>query len=133
MLAFGASAPVSAVYSAPPKPVVVTTVANVGIDQTQERWLRVLRALHGFYDLVDSWDGQGAAAPSPSLTTSAIRVAEYLRFSKEMPPTSVVATPAGTVLLAWHGTSCREIEVVDPDHVEEMIVGPDGKATHREI
>jgi hypothetical protein len=108
-----------------------TSVAKVAIDRSQEKWMRVLESLNGLRELSDSWDGQGAAAPTHLLIESAFQLALFLRGSGVPPPTSVVATPAGTVLLTWHGATYREVEIVAPYRAEWMTVGEDGVATHR--
>lgn len=130
MLTLGGSLPVSTAYARPLEPYMSTSVSKVSIDRSQEKWMRVLESLSGMRGLPDSWDGQGAAAPSHKLVESAIELAGYLRSTNVPPPTSAAATPSGTVLLTWHGMPYMEIEIVIPYRAETMTVGEDGVATH---
>lgn len=130
MLTLGGISPGSTAYARPVEPYITTSVSKVGIDRSQEKWIRVFESLSGMRGLTDSWDGQGAAAPSHKLVESAIELAGYLRATNVPPPTSAVATPSGTVLLIWHGMPYLEIEIVVPYRAETMTVGEDGVATH---
>lgn len=121
-------------YSRPIDPYIQTSITRAEIvDQVQERWGRVVHSLLGLLSLRDNWDGQGAVAPFAGLVRSAVELAETLRHSDAPPPTTAVATPAGTILFGWNGSSYFEIEVLAPDRAEWLSVNQDGVATHGEI
>lgn len=118
-------------YSRDVDPCTTTSVTRANIAHRPEaKWDNVLRSLYGLKSLQDNWDGQGSAAPSADLIQSAVELAEFLR-RVSTPPTTAVATPAGTILFSWEDQSTYyEIEVMAPYRAEWMFVDQNGVATH---
>lgn len=96
------------------------------------RWNTVIGRLEGLSTVEADWDGQGAAAPDPVAIRSAVGAAMQLRDSGWTPPDSAYATPAGTVLLAWHcgDGAYLEAEALGSGDLEWMHVEPGQETRH---
>jgi hypothetical protein len=97
-------------------------------------WDEVVEKLSTLFSLRDNWDGMGAVAPSGALVQSAVELIDTLRQLDFPPPSTAVATPAGTVLFGWHNDPAYfEIEVVAPYRAESMTIDEYGNVTHDEV
>lgn len=121
-------------YSRPAEPCVGTGVslyADTGDPRVRE-WRLVIEALMELINLQDDWDGQGAEAPSYDVIDTANKIAEALLERGDPSPGSAVATPAGSIILAWQENSIyRELEVVTSEQIEYMFIDQDGVSSHR--
>ena len=77
--------------------------------------------------LQPNWDGEGAEGTSSVLLWSVENLLRRMYKQQEAPPSRIVATPDGTVLIEWQDQHAyRECEVVDPGKVEWFLQGPNG-------
>ena len=131
--AWGGSCQVA--YSKPAEPCVVTGVErDVIVRGAKSGWDLVVRELDHLQLLRDNWDGDGSKAPSLATVGRAVRTAELLAAHGYPAPTTATATRAGGILITWEDDPAyREIEIVGPERIEWMTIGPDQKAEHGEI
>ena len=77
--------------------------------------------------LQTNWDGEGAEGPSRVVMRSVENLLGRLYSLNEPPPSRIVATPDGTVVIEWQDNLVyRECEVVDPGRAEWLVQYPDG-------
>ena len=94
-------------------------------------WANIFEAVRKISALADNWDGLGAEAPSPAVQSSAVEFAHALRRCGYAAPSSVVASPDGTVLFMWRGEFFyRDAEITEPHHAEWMQIIPGQSPTH---
>jgi hypothetical protein len=135
MFGMATAAPESPASSQPVDPYIHTTVSPATfVDRTNDRWCRVIQSLQQLKSLRDDWDGQGALAPSIGIVEAAIGLAELYRQHDYSPPTTALATPAGTVLFEWRRqTTYYEIEIVSPGRAEWMLIDEGRAPMHGEF
>ena len=82
-------------------------------------WTERIDDLLAVRGLEDDWDGEGTAAPDPSLVDGAIALCQFLQSHGFAPPDRVHASVNETVFLEWHTPiGYREIEVLSPMEAE---------------
>lgn len=110
-------------------------LSSSGLWSSQEatyevEWDRRFRDLNGIAGLKDNWDGEGAEAPTQALWRSARDLLLHMRDQNELPPTRIVPTFDGTVLIEWQGPyGYRECEITSPFLVEWFFQPPEGEST----
>jgi len=94
------------------------------------RWDRAIQAVLALDGLEADWDGQGAVAPLPDLVREAAGLCRRLWDAGNPGPSTVVATPAGSVLFTWdNGGVYREAEVA-VDGIKWMFVDGTNPVVH---
>src|SRR5947209_5833746 len=84
-------------------------------DTPAQAWAPLLDELLRLRTLPDDWDGEGTAAPDPTLVDGAITLALYLRDTSTLPADRVIASVNGTIYFEWHTLrGYLEIEVTSP-------------------
>lgn len=83
--------------------------------------------------LADDWDGMGATKPQPQLVESAAELIRLLRDRDLSPPSRIVASPTGSIVIEWQSLDIYiEAEITKPYHVEYMLERPHQPAKHWE-
>lgn len=116
-----------------------------GVDERQHRssnamdaelqWRRLERDLSLLARLPDNWDMGGATSPSPEVLASVAALLEMLRTdTAHMPPSRVVASPNGSIVLEWQTPfGYSEIEIAEPYHGDCMYTDDAGEMEHGEV
>lgn len=92
-------------------------------------WHTRLRDLDDVALLKADWDGDGAEVPSRALLKSARALLMHLRTQNELPPTRIVPTLDGTILIEWQDQQeYRECEVSSPSLIEWFVQYPGGES-----
>jgi hypothetical protein len=120
---FGAS-------SGPMSPSGLSTSVESEFDR---QWTERAADLRRIRSLRDDWDGEGAEAPRPEVVDSVEDLLELLRRNQSLPPPSrVVASPNGSVIIEWQmeGGAYREAECSEPYRAEWMLEVPNRPTTH---
>jgi hypothetical protein len=92
----------------------------VSID-TDESWCQCLDQLESLRLLADNWDGDGAIPIPQEIADTAECYVLELRRSGHAPPTAIVASPAGNVVIEWDSvTRYVEAEIEAPGVIELM-------------
>ncbi len=118
-------------YTRPVESMVKTTVSRSRIaNQLRPTWRDVIRAIESLRQLRDDGDDSGAIAPALDIVDSAMDLARVLSETDLGLPTTVLPTPAGSVLFTWEWPVYLEIEIREPYFAEWMLVDPDGVAKH---
>jgi hypothetical protein len=96
------------------------------------QWQRGFLALSKFVSLDADWDGEGAAAPDVDIVNSVAALLAQLKAARlSDPPSRVLPTPDGGVLVEWQGNGYyRELEVFKSFEGEVMTVLPDREPFH---
>ena len=108
-----------------------------GVTSTTEgdAWNRCIEDLLKMPGLPDGWDGSDAVAPRADIVDSAIALINLLQDDPEaLPPSRVVASPNGTIILEWQmGPDYMEAEVIEPYHAECLLHRPGKPEAYWEI
>lgn len=84
-----------------------------------QAWPQLIDDLLALRHLEEDWDGQGAAAPHPSLVDGAIALAQDFQAKEMVPADRVIAGVNGTLFFEWHRpTEYMEIEMTAPNQAE---------------
>lgn len=99
--------------------------------ETEDGWSSrmegLLQELKHFRLFKNNWDGEGAEAPQAELVDNAIDFLNFLQNQRILPPpTRVVASPVGNIILEWQFEYdvYLEAEIVEPFQVEWMLEQP---------
>jgi hypothetical protein len=118
-------------YTRSMEPIVKTTGSQSRITiHSRPPWRDVIRAIESLRWLRDDWDDSGAIAPSLGIVDSATDLARTLSETDLGLPTTVLPTPAGSILFTWEYPIYFELEIRDPYVAEWKSVDPDGVAKH---
>ena len=108
-----------------------SSLSSVNKSTLERRWAAALETVHAMYSLEADWDGNGCAAPDPLLVMSATYFLSQLKNTMHPPPSRVVPSPTGGVLIEWHQDQVyTEAEIAVPFRCEWMQIRSDQKATH---
>lgn len=112
-----------------------TVVAVPSPSESDEAWEPWIKTLHGFGELADDWDGQGASAPTAELLQSALTLAHKLSEQGVEAPSCVVVGVNGTVIFEWQGDqgAYAELEVTGPYQADGYWMKPGHETIHWEI
>jgi hypothetical protein len=79
----------------------------------REAWTKCTDALDAIEQLKEDWDGLGASAPDSAVVRSAKSfLALSQRQQPSLPPTRVLASPDGSVVMEWQNdSSILEVEI----------------------
>ncbi len=93
-------------------------------------WKSCFRDLFALQKLAPGWCGAGSVAPSPALIDSAIKLAAQFLSRGDGPPSSVEATPHGTITFIWSTSDgLTELEALMPGHGRTMTTTKMGRYT----
>lgn len=94
------------------------------LDKSFRMWKIIYQTLARLMALETNWDGEGADAPNPLIVVSVNHLLAYLQKTAwNNPPSRVVPTSDGGVLIEWQSTGFyREVEVLEPFVGEVMTV-----------
>lgn len=107
------------------------TALTLSDPSAQQRWRRIQQDITRVRSLRENWDGMGTTAPELETVENAAVFAVSLQTNRMLPPTRVVPSPDGSILLQWETDGgYLEAEVSDPGHIEWMLVRRGAPAAH---
>lgn len=84
-------------------------------DSPAHTWAQLVDDLLRIRNLEEDWDGEGTAAPHPSLVDGAVTLAQTLEARGTPPADRILASVNGTIYFEWHTPlGYEEIEVTSP-------------------
>jgi hypothetical protein len=96
-------------------------------------WAAAAKELMSLIRLRDDWNGPGSAAPRPDVLHSAFDIFRALHDNRSPAPSSVVASPNGSVVITWEtATSYREAEIAEPYQISWMLEREERPTRHWE-
>jgi len=100
--------------------------------ETDPEWKSCFKQISYIRSLNDDWDEAGAAKIRESIVDSAEFVLHRYRAAGAMPPTGVLPSPSGSVVIEWHEPgSYVGAEIEDPSEIQWMIRRKGYKTLHR--
>lgn len=122
----------SDVSSGPMNPSGLSTSFESELDR---QWANLTEELRHIRSLGNNWDEEGAQGPEPQVVDSVEDLFMLLRNNLSLPPPSrVVASPNGSVVVEWQIGDGRymEVECSEPYRAEVMYVTPGMPTIHEE-
>ncbi|MBI3461934.1 MAG: hypothetical protein HY000_02600 [Planctomycetes bacterium] len=106
-----------------------------GTIEDQGTWRSAIDQIAAMQNLGDDWDGLGATAPSREVLECAIGLAHLFQQRNVEPPSCVVPSTAGTVVLIWHfkDGSYSDVEIDRPFHADVTWIEPGKPAEYWEL
>jgi len=99
--------------------------------QLQERWRDAFARLRALFYLDSNWDGEAALAPDPARLQCANDLMSALEEEGWSPPSRILPTFDGNVLLEWQTPNTyEEAEITSPGRVEWMRRDENGIYSH---
>lgn len=94
-------------------------------------WKKMLNRLNSLRSLSDNWDDEGSEAPNSDIITGAFLLLNELHAMDYHPPSRILPSPQGTIVIEWQIDDCYiEAEIESLHRAEWMKRTREGTISH---
>ena len=105
-------------------------LSNISLE-IEKQWQVIIDNLCDISRLKDNWDGEGAEVPDGKVLESVIDLCNQSCARKVLPPTRVVVSPLGDIILEWQKDGqYLEAEISEPYVARWMLELPNKPTIH---